>query len=726
MKTSLAKLAIWFPAVLLAAGAPVVPAGAVTDLAAGSRESTPGGLIRIAGEDLAPGETRAASLPLPETIEGVTVEVDDGTGPRNAPLFAVSPRSIEAQLPYSLTGESVRVRVKNAGGESDARDLPLAAASPRLLAAGAQVLVTLADGTPGAVDQPAEAGSSVTFYATGLGPVDPPRPAGEPGGTGAGDDPLNWTTLPVQMLIGGLEAPITFVGLMPGAAGVYQINCTLSGELVTGVHEARLLADGRASQPGLLLAVANMAAPRREFFAAPTGTSDGDGSRDRPWDLTTALKQPAAVRPGDIIWLRGGSYGDGKTRFESSLAGAPGKPIVVRQALGERATIQGGMRVEGHHAWYWGFEVTNRFNSDRRTENVPYSFDIFGPDTKFINLVVHDTGQGFGLWTPAVNAELYGSLTFYNGFLLSDRGHGHGIYTQNQEGTKLLHDNIFFDQFSVGIHAYGSEKAFVEGYDVRGNIVFENGYLAGGPSAFTDNILFAVGKPIDRITLEDNFTYNRPEDNAGYSRIGWFFGPGPNGTASIRNNHFIGGQFPVELGYWNRLTFTGNVTYSENAFNVRLDTQEGQNAAGYAWDSNTHYGPQRFLVQSKSAGSEEWRAQGVDRNSRFLPQRPEGVWSFVRPNKYEPGRANIVIYNWDKKETVEVDVSKAIKPGTRYQLRDAMDFYGTPVLAGTYEGGPLTVPMKERVPMRPVGDNLPVLPRHTLPQFGVFILLPAE
>jgi hypothetical protein len=208
--------------------------------------------------------------------------------------------------------------------------------------------------------------------------------------------------------------------------------------------------------------------------------------------------------------------------------------------------------------------------------------------------------------------------------------------------------------------------------------------------------------------------------------VGWFFGSGPNGSASVRNNYFIGGQYPVQLSYWNKLTFTNNVTYSQNAYNVGLDTKEGQDPAGYNWDGNTHYGPERFLVQQKSAEVKDWKALGIDANSRFVAGAPTGVWTFVRPNKYEPGRANIIVYNWDKKERVPVDVSKVLKAGARYEVRDAMDFFGKPVNAGTYQGGMLEVTMTERVPMRPTGDNLPVLPRHTLPGFGAFILIQTE
>src|SRR5690349_857974 len=88
-----------------------------------------------------------------------------------------------------------------------------------------------------------------------------------------------------------------------------------------------------------LLALAFAAcAAATEFYVAPDGAHSGNGSVSSPWDLQTALGQPAAVKAGDTIWLRGGTY---TGHFTSSLKGEKGRPIIVRQYPGERATIDG-------------------------------------------------------------------------------------------------------------------------------------------------------------------------------------------------------------------------------------------------------------------------------------------------------------------------------------------------------------------------------------------------
>ena len=94
---------------------------------------------------------------------------------------------------------------------------------------------------------------------------------------------------------------------------------------------------------------------------------------------------------------------------------------------------------------------------------------MLGQAVRLINLIVHDDGQGFGFWTTTVDSEIYGSLVYNNGWLGPDRGHGHAIYTQNLDGTKRIYDNILFNQFSYGIHAY-TEGGSIQGFDIAGNL----------------------------------------------------------------------------------------------------------------------------------------------------------------------------------------------------------------------------------------------------------------
>src|SRR5262249_27350646 len=149
------------------------------------------------------------------------------------------------------------------------------------------------------------------------------------------------------------------------------------------------------------------------YYAAPDGSSNGDGSLAQPWDLATALSD-SSIGPGDTIWLRGGTY---RGTFTSRLNGSASAPIKVRQYPGERAIIDGGtshfvniLTVGGSYTWFWGFEIMSSDPNRVSTQTGSNPSDIgrgggvaiaqdssTGAGLKFINLIVHDTAQGFGL-----------------------------------------------------------------------------------------------------------------------------------------------------------------------------------------------------------------------------------------------------------------------------------------------------------------------------------------
>ena len=381
------------------------------------------------------------------------------------------------------------------------------------------------------------------------------------------------------------------------------------------------------------------------------------------------------VRPGATIWLRGGTYGSGATIFVSKLVGTADAPIVVRQYPGERAIINGGLQIgccdkdphpdRGSYVWFWGFEVASTItdrtgvpstDTDLATSVLVNAVDSWAPGTKFINLVIHDSRQGIGIWEEAQNSEVYGNLIYNNGFQAADRGHGHGIYLQNNDGNKLISDNIIFNQFGVGIHGYATSNAHVHNVTADGNIVFNNGVISLN-SQNVDNILFASGTGLENILVQNNYTYHTPARDQGYSRVGWQF-DNINKTVAVRNNYFMGGFIGIMLNRWTAANFTGNTVYSKSKLLALLDVSPGENPRNYVWDRNTYYGSGQFNFTGKEVDWSGWRnGSTLDSFSRFSSSAPTGVWAFVRPSIYESGRANIVIYNWDRNPAVSVDVS---------------------------------------------------------------------
>src|SRR5262245_40628171 len=243
-----------------------------------------------------------------------------------------------------------------------------------------------------------------------------------------------------------------------------------------------------------------MPAAAAEFFVAPSGTDSGTGTKESPWSLTKAFSPDAPVEPGDTIWLRGGTY---TGSLSSHLNGLPNKPIVVRQYPGERVTIDGKgingppiLKILGSYTWYWGFEImdsdTTRSAPDVNSLSRPEGVNLFSRGTKLINIIVHDTGQGVLTTDAAPDAEINGSLFYYNGQDAPDRGHGHGIYVNNDTGNKRIVDNILFDQFGFGIHAY-TQGGKLDNLHFEGNTSFNNGLLSQVSGATTNFLIGASG-----------------------------------------------------------------------------------------------------------------------------------------------------------------------------------------------------------------------------------------
>src|SRR5438477_4810795 len=302
-----------------------------------------------------------------------------------------------------------------------------------------------------------------------------------------------------------------------------------------------------------------------EFYVSPGGSGSNAGTASSPWDLTTALSSSGRVKPGDTIWLRGGTY---RGTFTSRLTGTSANPIPVRQYPGGRATIDGGdsggngiLLVSGSYTWYWGFEVMSSDLDRVSTQISSWPTDIArgeaiqidqttgsGVGTKFINLSVHDTRQGFSFWKEAIDAEIYGCLIYNNGWIAPDRGHGHGIYTQNATGTKSITDNILFNQYGYGIHAYGSSTASLNNFTIQGNAAFNNGSPAG---QHNPDILVGGAAAARHIDVLDNATYARPFTSTT-ARLG---SDAANADLRVEGNTFIGF---TSVRNWSRVAVSGN------------------------------------------------------------------------------------------------------------------------------------------------------------------------
>ena len=129
----------------------------------------------------------------------------------------------------------------------------------------------------------------------------------------------------------------------------------------------------------------------------PSGTSGNQGTAASPWSLSYALSGAGGtIRPGDTVWVRGGTYNGGY--WFTTVAGTSAQPVIIRAWPGERARLNGRMEINGGDVWYWGLDVSNLSSSIGEVTGI----NIYHPRVKLINMVVSGwTENGIGSWAGA-------------------------------------------------------------------------------------------------------------------------------------------------------------------------------------------------------------------------------------------------------------------------------------------------------------------------------------
>jgi len=185
----------------------------------------PGSIILITGQNLAQTTVFAPAGTLPLILATTRVWINTAAGEAALPLLSVSPTQVRALLPTDVSAGVYGLRVEAASIRSNEVQIYVAAFAPGILTQsgngrGLGIFIK-DDGSVVTASNPADRGSSVTFFATGLGPVNPPVGPGEPG---AVEEPLNRTITMPRVFFDTYAGDVLYSGLAPGVAGRYQVT----------------------------------------------------------------------------------------------------------------------------------------------------------------------------------------------------------------------------------------------------------------------------------------------------------------------------------------------------------------------------------------------------------------------------------------------------------------------------------------------------------------------
>jgi uncharacterized protein (TIGR03437 family) len=227
------------------AGAAPQPGGVVNSASAAQATPgtvTPGAYIAIYGSALATGNASPAFIPLPTLLNGTQLLL----GNEPMPLSYISAGQVNALVPQDLnpnasyqlvvvrgTTRSVPIPVTVAQYEPGIFTVDDSGSGQGAVEIAGTALLAAPQGNG---SRPAQSGSDfISVYATGFGPLAGPNGEAPPAdGAAAPMSPLFQTTGVVTATIGGVNAPVVFLGLSPTLVALYQINLQVPAGVPTG------------------------------------------------------------------------------------------------------------------------------------------------------------------------------------------------------------------------------------------------------------------------------------------------------------------------------------------------------------------------------------------------------------------------------------------------------------------------------------------------------------
>lgn len=437
----------------------------------------------------------------------------------------------------------------------------------------------------------------------------------------------------------------------------------------------------------------------------------GSGTLLDPYDFTTALSWHTNLKPGDTLWLRGGTY-DGAA-LSASIQGLSGRAITIRPETNEHVIIEGSLSIPGKYLTLEGdyrLEVQDSTFTDRiSTEPTSAPSDIngtggsvnpTGTGVTIRHCLVHDLIQGLDGSAAADSQEFYGNLYFYNGWRSVENSYGHGVYNQNNGATQRKHrHNMAFDNFGYGFHLYGSTGQ-LHNILVEDNILFNNGSLW---SNWFNNLLLGGATAFDSPVLRNNYTYY---DQSIFNEALSWVGKnelGNGGAENVITNATVIDNYFYHLG-------------NDNGFNAALIFRNLADADIVRFDGNTIIG--RFY------------GNGVD-----LADWPDNVQLLtnpainkvaVLPDEHNSSYAHLVIYNYEALANVTVSLAALGWTSGTVLACNAQDFLvDRQSLTITSESITVNMQAANRSVRQPIGTGI-AAPGKTCagsPAFGAFVLL---
>ncbi|UPT71507.1 MAG: T9SS type A sorting domain-containing protein [Flavobacterium sp. JAD_PAG50586_2] len=377
---------------------------------------------------------------------------------------------------------------------------------------------------------------------------------------------------------------------------------------------------------------------------------------------------------------------------------------------------------------------------------------------RYVNLVVRNVpGVAMGSWKDTANTEVYGCLFYNNGYILHQKatcgatavsviGKGPGIYSQNTSLTqnRRFINNIFMNNYDSGLFVWSATSQptfdYLRNYDISRNIFVNN----GGPQRDETANMIVKSNSINAFNHPSNINI---DNNVFYINDGSSFVSGldvRNSSGVNMSHNFI---FKGTAG----VTFTDNntnINFHDNYYHGKrlqtLITPTNYNSNNWYMDFNKYYTRSdasnmfEIVVGSTRHPLATFQSlYGDELNSTRLPLSNwiagfpyytntfEDPKSFITQNQYNPNVFYVTVHNtkpFDPNfDNIAVDFSSyGIPAGTNYRIRDAQNYFGTPI-TGSIASNSISFPMTLTDFEQPIG-YVETTPVHSVKDLSVFVV----
>ena len=367
-------------------------------------------------------------------------------------------------------------------------------------------------------------------------------------------------------------------------AGTATITVTCEGKNGTAAITVTAPTTGcTGSWPAAVYPPMPPSAGQAFYVSSASGSDANPGTITAPWK--TLQKAFDALQPGQIAYLRAGTYGAFCSSSSFTRAGTAAAPITVRGYPGERAVLHGQIRLEGSyfrlaHVIVEGPSCGTWGASTQQGENLVLMVPGTTHHVEVSNSEVYHSGWHAGIAAGGDDIWILNNYIHDNGGFNDPNQYNtsHGIYYH--DGTRgVVANNILEHNRAKGLSARYSGNHII----VANNTVVGNGRSGIDLAENTHDWIFANNIVVNNGNVNDGVGIHTSGSSGGTSHIeinNMFWNNGVSGTSSWDTNATITNNKVADPRFVSPVSSVPSTTHQAYSNDYRLGS--GSPALGFA------------------------------------------------------------------------------------------------------------------------------------------------